>query len=54
MEALLKVSELDVPKALIEQDQERLVEMARRDLEQRGMPNGRFRPRCSPSRPSAA
>src|SRR5207253_2728685 len=33
MDALLKVSELDVPKSLIEQDQERLVEMARRDLE---------------------
>ncbi|SDO93645.1 trigger factor [Ralstonia sp. 25mfcol4.1] len=44
MEALLKVSELDVPKALIEQDQERLVEMARRDLEQRGMPNAKDMP----------
>ena len=39
MDALLKVSELDVPKALIEQDQERLVEMARQDLAQRGVPN---------------
>ncbi|CBJ37924.1 peptidyl-prolyl cis/trans isomerase (trigger factor), molecular chaperone involved in cell division [Ralstonia solanacearum CMR15] len=39
MDALLKVAELDVPKSLIEQDQERLVEMARRDLEARGMPN---------------
>ncbi|MNY06020.1 Trigger factor [compost metagenome] len=44
MEALLKASELDVPKALIEQDQERLVEMARRDLEQRGMPNAKDMP----------
>jgi len=44
MEALLKVSELDVPKALVEQDQERLVEMARRDLEQRGMPNAKDMP----------
>jgi trigger factor len=44
MDALLKVSELDVPKALIEQDQERLVEMARRDLEQRGMPNAKDMP----------
>lgn len=31
MDALLKISELDVPKALIEQDQQRLVEMARQD-----------------------
>ncbi|WP_423197284.1 MULTISPECIES: trigger factor [unclassified Cupriavidus] len=44
MEALLKVSELDVPKALVEQDKERLVEMARRDLEQRGMPNAKDMP----------
>jgi len=44
MEALLKVSDLDVPKALIEQDQQRLVEMARRDLEQRGMPNAKDMP----------
>jgi trigger factor len=39
MDALLKISELDVPKALVEQDQERLVEMARQDLQQRGVPN---------------
>jgi trigger factor len=39
MDALLKISELDVPKALIEQDQQRLVEMARQDLAQRGVPN---------------
>jgi trigger factor len=39
MDALLKVAELDVPNALIEQDQQRLVEMARQDLAQRGVPN---------------
>ena len=39
MDALLKVAELEVPKALIEQDQLRLVEMARQDLTQRGVPN---------------
>jgi trigger factor len=39
MDALLKISELDVPKALVEQDQQRLVEMARQDLAQRGVPN---------------
>jgi trigger factor len=39
MDALLKVSELEVPNALIEQDQQRLVEMARQDLAQRGVPN---------------
>jgi trigger factor len=37
MEALIKVSELEVPKALIEQDVERLSEMARQDMAQRGM-----------------
>jgi trigger factor len=39
MDALLKISELDVPKALVEQDQLRLVEMARQDFAQRGVPN---------------
>jgi len=39
MDALLKIADLDVPKALIEQDQQRLVEMARQDLQQRGVPN---------------
>ncbi|MEC4721831.1 trigger factor [Noviherbaspirillum sp. CPCC 100848] len=37
MNALIKVSELDVPKALIDQDVERLMEMARQDMAQRGM-----------------
>jgi trigger factor len=44
MDALLKISELDVPKALIEQDQQRLVEMARQDLAQRGVPNAKDAP----------
>jgi trigger factor len=37
MDALIKVSELDVPKALVEQDVERLIEMTRQDMAQRGM-----------------
>lgn len=37
MNALIKASELEVPKALIEQDIGRLVEMAHEDLAQRGM-----------------
>jgi trigger factor len=37
MNALIKVSELDVPKALVEQDVERLIEMTRQDMAQRGM-----------------
>jgi len=37
MDALIKVAELDVPKALIEQDVDRLVEMTRQDMAQRGM-----------------
>ncbi|MET5116267.1 trigger factor, partial [Burkholderia pseudomallei] len=41
MDALLKRSELDVPQALIEQDQQRLVEMARQSLAQRGVPNAK-------------
>jgi trigger factor len=44
MDALLKVAELDVPNALIEQDQQRLVEMARQDLVQRGVPNAQNAP----------
>jgi len=46
MDALIKVSELDVPKALIEQDIERLMEMAQQDMQQRGMdPKGMQLPR---------
>jgi len=37
MDALIKVAELDVPKALIDQDVERLIEMTRQDMTQRGM-----------------
>lgn len=37
MDALLKVSDLEVPQVLIEQDVERLMEMARQDMKQRGM-----------------
>jgi len=37
METLIKVTELDVPKALVNQDIERLIEMARQDMAQRGM-----------------
>ena len=37
MDALIKSTELDVPKALVDQDVERLVEMTRQDMTQRGM-----------------
>ncbi|MBC7499197.1 MAG: trigger factor [Herminiimonas sp.] len=37
MNALIKSTELDVPKALVEQDVERLVQMTRQDMQQRGM-----------------
>jgi trigger factor len=37
MDALLKLAELDVPKALIDQEVERLAEMTRQDMAQRGM-----------------
>jgi trigger factor len=37
MNALIKIAELDVPKALVDQDVERLVEMTRQDMAQRGM-----------------
>jgi trigger factor len=37
LDALAKVVELDVPKALIEQDAERLAEFMRQDMRQRGM-----------------
>lgn len=37
MDALIAVAELDVPKALIDQDVQRLMEMTRQDMEQRGM-----------------
>ncbi|MFT5534661.1 MAG: trigger factor [Burkholderiaceae bacterium] len=37
MDALIKSAELDVPNALVEQDVERLVELTRKDMQQRGM-----------------
>ncbi|MBP6902146.1 MAG: trigger factor [Burkholderiaceae bacterium] len=37
MDALIKVAELDLPKALIDSELERLVESAREDLKQRGV-----------------
>ncbi len=37
MDALIKIAELDVPKALLDQDAERLAEMTREDMRQRGM-----------------
>ena len=37
MEALIKSTELDLPKALVDQDIERLAEMTRQDMAQRGM-----------------
>ena len=37
LDALAKVAELDVPKALLEQDSERLAEFMRQDMRQRGM-----------------
>jgi len=37
MEALVKTATLDVPQSLIAQDSERLAEMTRQDMEQRGM-----------------
>ena len=37
MDALVKVAELDVPQVLVAQDTERLAEMTRQDMAQRGM-----------------
>ncbi|MDB5763733.1 MAG: tig [Herminiimonas sp.] len=37
MDALIKAAAFDVPKALVDQDVERLAEMARQDMAQRGM-----------------
>jgi len=37
LDALVKIAELDVPKALIEQESERLASMTREDMKQRGM-----------------
>lgn len=40
MDALIKVTELDLPKALVDQDIERLSDMTRQDMLQRGMKVG--------------
>ena len=37
MDALVKVTEMDVPQVMIAQDSERLAEMTRQDMQQRGM-----------------
>ncbi|MDB5754053.1 MAG: trigger factor [Massilia sp.] len=37
MDALVKVTDMDVPKVMIEQDSERLAEITRQDMAQRGM-----------------
>jgi trigger factor len=37
MDALIKVATLDLPKSLVEQDVQRLIESTRADMEQRGM-----------------
>ncbi len=37
MDALIKVATLDLPKALVDQDVQRLIESTRADMEQRGM-----------------
>ena len=44
MGQLEKLCELDVPKALVANEQERLVNMARQDLIQRGIPNAKDAP----------
>ncbi len=37
MDALVKITDMEVPKVMIEQDSERLAEMTRQDMAQRGM-----------------
>jgi len=37
MDALVKATEMDVPKVMVEQDAQRLAEMTRQDMAQRGM-----------------
>ncbi len=44
MEKLNTICELDTPKSLVAQEQERLVESARQDLMQRGIPNAKDAP----------
>jgi trigger factor len=44
LEVLAKVTEFDLPKFLVTQEEEKLIEMARKDLEQRGVPNAKNAP----------
>jgi trigger factor len=44
MDKLNSICELDAPKSLVTQEQERLVESARQDLMQRGIPNAKDAP----------
>ncbi len=44
MDALLKVSEFDLPKALVESESDRLIESARADLAQRGVKDAETAP----------
>lgn len=44
MEALGKSCDVDLPKGLVTQEQERLIEAARKDLEARGIPNAKDAP----------
>lgn len=56
MQALLDATEIELPKALVSLEIGRLVEQARRDMQQRGMNvrTCRSRRNCSLSKPSAA
>ena len=44
MESLTKICELDLPKGLVAQEQERLIAQARQDLAARGIPNAKDAP----------
>ena len=44
LDALAKVTEFDLPKFLLSQEENRLIDMARSDLEQRGVPNAKNAP----------
>ncbi len=44
LEALSSTTTLDLPKFLVSQEEERLIELARKDLEQRGVPNAKNAP----------
>jgi trigger factor len=44
LDALSNATTLELPKFLVSQEEERLIEMARQDLEQRGVPNAKNAP----------